>query len=591
MSIGSVVGNYKISQEIGHGGMGKVFKAIHLSLERVVAIKMVHPKLISNEDMVARFYSEAKIQARLNHPNIVAVYDFFEFEDNHYIIMEYVEGESVSQIISHQGPFDIEYGTQIFLQILDGISYAHSKNVIHKDIKTSNFILTPKSVKITDFGIAQIIDESNQSNEKGGVIGTPKYMSPEMILGKKVDHSTDIYSLGITYFEFLTGNVPFGLSKKTDFEIRKAQIELPPPPPSSLNPKIPKEIENIILKSLEKKAKNRFQSVQEFIDAIKNIRNIKSNEIEINLDDKTESQNGDRYIEIKEIDISIPQDNISDEYDFSGKLEDTNFAKLLSKFHHEKSLGHLILDSDINLKVYFYEGFVQFVECDDPNLLLGKLLVENKTISLKDQKKAIEYTGESGLKIGEALIKLGKITPHELSNILELQIKLKLLNGFCCEKGFYGFQYSDETEVDTIFRVDPIQVIYEAVDRHYIFNEENVDNSLNLEGQVIAKDTLEGKIKSINFSSVKEIRLANMVKDQVEISKIIENSPLDRQETFKFLKFLDLADLISIDKSYSTQPKKSGKNQTMILDPLGDKTVVLSESIIKEQIGEELKKI
>ena len=589
MSIGSVVGNYKISQEIGHGGMGKVFKAIHLSLERVVAIKMVHPKLISNEEMVSRFYSEAKIQARLNHPNIVAVYDFFEFEDNHYIIMEYVEGESISQIISHQGPFDVEYGTQIFLQILDGISYAHSKNVIHKDIKTSNFILTPKSVKITDFGIAQLIDESNQSNDSGGIIGTPKYMSPEMILGKKVDHSTDIYSLGITFYEFLTGCVPFGLSKKTDFEMRKAQVELPPPPPSSLNPKIPKEIENIILKSLEKKAKNRFKSVQEFTDAITSLGNIKSNEIE--LDEDNNYQNNDRYIEIKEIDISIPQDNINDEYDISGKLEHTNFAKLLSKFHHEKCLGHLTINSDINLKVYFYEGFVQFVECDDSNLLLGKLLVENKTISLKDQKKAIEYTGESGLKIGEALIKLGKITPHELSSILELQIKLKLLNGFCCEKGFYGFQYSDETEVDTIFRVDPIQVIYEAVDKHYIFNEEAMDNSLNLEGQIVAKDTLERKIKSINFGSIKEIRLANMVKDQVEISEIIENSPLDKQETFKFLKFLDLADLISIDKNYSSQPKKSGKNQTMFLDPLGDKTVVLSETLIKEQIGEELKKI
>jgi eukaryotic-like serine/threonine-protein kinase len=154
MSIGKVIGNYKISQEIGHGGMGKVYKAIHLSLERIVAIKMIHPKLLSNNEMVARFYSEARIQAKLNHPNIVTVYDFFEFEDNHYIIMEFVEGDSVSNIINHQGAFDVDYGTKIILQILEGMSYAHKKNVIHKDIKTSNFILTSTNVQITDFGIA-----------------------------------------------------------------------------------------------------------------------------------------------------------------------------------------------------------------------------------------------------------------------------------------------------------------------------------------------------------------------------------------------------------------------------------------------------
>ena len=186
MSVGKVIGNYKISQEIGHGGMGKVYKAIHLSLERVVAIKMIHPKLLSNNEMVARFYSEAKIQARLNHPNIVTVYDFFEFQDNHYIIMEFVEGESVSKIINHQGPFDVEAGTTFFMQILDGIEYAHRKNVVHKDIKTSNFILTGTNIKVTDFGIAQIIGgDSGLTSEGGGVIGTPKYMAPEMILGKK----------------------------------------------------------------------------------------------------------------------------------------------------------------------------------------------------------------------------------------------------------------------------------------------------------------------------------------------------------------------------------------------------------------------
>ena len=464
MSIGKVIGNYKISQEIGHGGMGKVYKAIHLSLERIVAIKMIHPKLLSNKEMVARFYSEAKIQAKLNHPNIVTVYDFFEFEDNHYIIMEFVEGDSVSNIINHQGAFDVDYGTKIILQILEGMSYAHKKNVIHKDIKTSNFILTSTNVQITDFGIAQIVGDTALASEGGGVIGTPKYMAPEMILGKKIDHRADIYSLGISFYELITGRVPFTTTGKSDFEVRKAQVEAPPPLPTEINPRIPKEIENIILKALSKNTNDRFSSVDEFIEAI-----IETNKSGLTADsfDHISPVNESNLFEIPG-NLGTNGDNT---YDVSGRLEKTNFAKLLSTFHHDQRLGHLYVESDLTLNIYFHDGYIQFVECNDPNHLLGKLLVENKTISIKDQESAIDFTFESGLKIGESLLKLGKITPHELSSILELQLKLKLLNGFRCIDGFYGFKYSDQTEVETIFRIDPIQVIYEAVDNNYIFED------------------------------------------------------------------------------------------------------------------------
>ena len=583
MSIGKVIGNYKISQEIGHGGMGKVYKAIHLSLERVVAIKMIHPKLLSNSEMVARFYSEAKIQAKLNHPNIVTVYDFFEFEDNHYIIMEFVEGESLSKVINHQGAFDIDYGTRIFLQILEGMSYAHKKNVIHKDIKTSNFILTSSNVQITDFGIAQIIGDPGHTSESGGVIGTPKYMAPEMILGKNIDHRADIYSLGISFYELITGRVPFTTTGKSDFEIRKAQVESPPPPPTEINPRIPKDIENIILKSLSKNTNDRFSTVDEFIEAI-----VETNKAELS----TESlQNTTPGIDIGFSD-SIGDTDTGDDsnYDVSGRLEKTNFAKLLSTFHHEKSLGYLYIDSDFEFNIYFHDGYIQFVECNDPNLLLGKLLVENKTISIKDQESAIDYTLESGLKIGEALIKLGKITPHELSSILELQLKLKLLNGFRCIDGYYGFKYSDQTEVETIFRIDPVQVIYEAVDKHYIF-EEPSDSNIDIEGVIRPKEQLFTKISDLNLNSIKEIKLINMIKDDIGISELVSGSPLSNQETFKLLKFLDMTELISIEKNYSNTSNTTTQTKKMLIDPLGDKTVLLNETNIEEQMSEAIKKI
>ena len=583
MSIGKVIGNYKISQEIGHGGMGKVYKAIHLSLERVVAIKMIHPKLLSNNEMVARFYSEAKIQAKLNHPNIVTVYDFFEFEDNHYIIMEFVEGESVSKVINHQGAFDIDYGSKVFLQILEGMSYAHKKNVIHKDIKTSNFILTSTNVQITDFGIAQIIGDPGLTSEGGGVIGTPKYMAPEMILGKQIDHRADIYSLGISYFELITGRVPFTTTGKSDFEIRKAQVEADPPKPTELNPRIPKEIENIILKALSKNTNDRFASVDEFIEAL-----LETDKTGLTINTLEHNSQG--------IDINLPEvpndsDTNSDStYDVSGRLEKTNFAKLLSTFHHEKSLGHLFVDSDFQFNIYFHDGYIQFVECNDPNLLLGKLLVENKTISIKDQESAIDYTLESGLKIGEALIKLGKITPHELSSILELQLKLKLLNGFRCIDGYYGFKYADQTEVETIFRIDPIQVIYEAVDQHYIF-ENPSESNIDIDGVISPKEELFTKIGDLNLNSIKEIKLINMIKEDINISDLVAGSPLDNQDTFKLLKFLDMTELISIEKKYSNTSNTTTQTQKMLIDPLGDKTVLLNETNIEEQISEAIKKI
>jgi len=583
MSIGKIIGNYKISQEIGHGGMGKVYKAIHLSLERIVAIKMIHPKLLSNNDMVARFYSEARIQAKLNHPNIVTVYDFFEFEDNHYIIMEFVEGESVSKIINHQGAFDVNYATNIILQILEGMSYAHKKNVIHKDIKTSNFILTSNHVKITDFGIAQIVGDSDPTSEGGGVIGTPKYMAPELILGKKIDHRADIYSLGISFYQLLTGRVPFTTTGKSDFEVRKAQVEDPPPPPTEINPRIPKEIENIILKSLSKNTNDRFSCVDEFIEAI--VETNKSG-LTANNFDKTSTVNDLNQYEVP----GNTDTNVENNYDVSGRLEKTNFVKLLSKFHHEKSLGHLFIESNLTLNIYFHDGYIQFVECNDPNQMLGKLLVGNKMISKKDQESAIQYSLESGLKIGESLIKLGKITPHELSNILEVQLKLKLLNGFRCIDGFYGFMYSDQTEVETIFRIDPIQVIYEAVDKHYLF-EDPSSTEIDIDGQIRPKEVLFTKIGELTLNSIKEIKLINMIKDEISINDIVNSSPLSKLDTFKLLKFLEMTDLISIEKNYSSTSKTVTQTQNNLLDPFSDNTVLLNESIIEKQIDEALKKI
>ncbi|MGI9534649.1 MAG: GumC family protein, partial [Thermodesulfobacteriota bacterium] len=267
-------------------------------------------------------------------------------------------------------------------------------------------------------------------------------------------------------------------------------------------------------------------------------------------------------------------------YGVSGKLEDTNFAQLLSKFHHEKSFGQLHIKSDIDLNIYFIDGYIQFVEYDDPNLRIGKLLVENKTITVKDQERAIEYTLKSDLKFGEALIKLDKISPHELSNVLELQLKLKLLNGFKNTGGFYGFKYSSQVEVNSIFRIDPIQVIYDAVNNLYIYDAPSSNDSYNL-GFIKSKKELKSKIKELKLiSSIKQIQLAELIESNGYIKDIVTNSPLEQDETFKFLKFLELAELITIEHSENNQTDE---------DLLSESIILVSENDIEKRINDKIK--
>ena len=172
---------------------------------------------------------------------------------------------------------------------------------------------------------------------------------------------------------------------------------------------------------------------------------------------------------------------------------------------------------------------------------------------------------------------------------MELQLKLKLLNGFRCSEGFYGYKYAEQTDVETIFRIDPIQVIYDAVNQHYIYDDPAVNN-IDIDGVIKPKEELKNKICDLNLSSIKEIKLANIISDNSSISDIIANSPLDQPETFKFLKFLDLSGLITIEKSY-TQTGNTTQTKKILIDPLGDQTVLLNESIIEEEMNEGLKKI
>ena len=264
--IGTVVGNYKITEKIGEGGMGAVFKGVDLMLEREVAVKILRPEFASQPEVVERFRSEAVTLAKLNHPNIATLHSFFRQGNEYFMVMEYVRGEGLDRVIRRGGAMPLTDAVAHFCQALDGIGRAHKLGIIHRDIKPANVMVTEDgSIKVMDFGIARVLGTARMTKQ-GNIIGTIEYMSPEAIQGQEVDARADIYSLGILLYEMLTGRIPFDAD--TEFSMMMAQIQQAPPPPRTFAPHIPLPLEHAIMRSLAKKPEARFQTAAEFRSAL-----------------------------------------------------------------------------------------------------------------------------------------------------------------------------------------------------------------------------------------------------------------------------------------------------------------------------------
>ena len=250
-------GRYRISNKLGGGGMADVYLAEDQELGRRVAIKMLHGRYANDEQFVERFRREATHAAGLSHPNIVSIFDRGEADGSYYIVMEYVEGRTLKELIRSRGPCPVPVAIAYTRQILAGLRYAHRNGVIHRDIKPHNVIVDPEGViKVTDFGIARA--GVSQMTEEGAIIGTAQYLSPEQARGAPVDQTSDLYSAGIVLFELLTGEVPF--TGDSPVEIAMKHLAEVPPTPSELRPDVPDDLDLVVVRALAKEPADRYQS-------------------------------------------------------------------------------------------------------------------------------------------------------------------------------------------------------------------------------------------------------------------------------------------------------------------------------------------
>ena len=262
-------GRYQIIRTIGEGGMANVYLAYDTILEREVAVKVLRGDLANDEKFVKRFQREAKAASSLNHPNIVEMYDVGEDDGNYFIVMEYVNGKTLKNLIKKRGALSLSETIDIMLQLTSGIACAHDSYIIHRDIKPQNvMILEDGRVKITDFGIAVALN-STELTQTNSVMGSVHYLPPEQANGSGATVKSDIYSLGILMYELLTGKLPFKGDNAVEIAIKQMRDRLPSI--IAQNPNVPQSVENVVLRACAKNPENRYESVREMHDDLKTV--------------------------------------------------------------------------------------------------------------------------------------------------------------------------------------------------------------------------------------------------------------------------------------------------------------------------------
>jgi serine/threonine protein kinase len=272
-------GQFQVLQKVGSGGMGAVYKALQPAMNRMVGVKILHPKLANRKDLVSRFRREARAMSHLSHPNTVKVFLYGELEDGSlYIVMEFLEGKNLNQTVRADGPFPVERALPILIQVCGALDEAHTQGIIHRDLKPENIFLCQQAgikdfPKVLDFGLAKVTEREMRPGsviltQEGMVFGTPEFMSPEQAQGKVLTAASDIYSLAVILYEVLTGKLPF--EAKTAMEYIQAHVTVPPMPIAQRMPgkQFPPLLWTVIERALRKRPEERYATAADFATAM-----------------------------------------------------------------------------------------------------------------------------------------------------------------------------------------------------------------------------------------------------------------------------------------------------------------------------------
>ena len=256
---------FRIEKLLGAGGMGKVYKAFDKELSRMVALKTLQPELVSDPTVIQRFKQELLLASKISHKNILRIHDLNDFEGTKYITMAFIEGRDLSQILKEEGPLSLGRCLKIIRQLCEALDAAHAEGVVHRDFKPHNVLVgKDDQVYVSDFGLATSLESAQMGmTRSGAVVGTPRYMSPEQVEGKRVDSRTDIYSLGIVFYEMVTGQVPF--SGESTWQLMYQRVQQTPIDVKQVKPDLPDYVARVIMHCLEKDPANRYQSAKEIV--------------------------------------------------------------------------------------------------------------------------------------------------------------------------------------------------------------------------------------------------------------------------------------------------------------------------------------
>ena len=270
--IGELIDHYRVLELLGRGNMGVVYKALDVNLDRPVAVKVMSAEVRNDPDFVERFRQEARLQGALNHPNVALLFDYFIHDGAPVAVMEFIDGESLEQMIKRRGPIPAHECLPLFRQALAGVAAAHRAGIVHRDLKPSNLMVThERVVKVMDFGIAKRQGVAGATKVSSTSIGSPLYMAPEQILGRAVDCRTDIYSLGLTLYQLVSGRPPFNPRGKAEFVLLNAHVNDLPEPPTVYCADIPQPLVDAVMRALAKDPEARFQSADEFLRALPDV--------------------------------------------------------------------------------------------------------------------------------------------------------------------------------------------------------------------------------------------------------------------------------------------------------------------------------